>query len=158
MDLKNKFADLLKETLNTTQKVVKSVDPQKISETIAKAQMKIDSGLEELKEKVNAQAQAREQSTNNEEKRTNTTSESPLTPTDINEETTTTFEDFTINEKTIPVTELDLPQNIKDALVEANILTLAELQLMTDDELMAVKGIGEKSLETIKETLKSTLL
>jgi len=156
MDLKNKFADLLKETLNTTQKVVKSVDPQKISETIAKAQTRIDSGLEELKAKVNTQA--REQSTNNEEKRTNTTSESPLTPTDINEETTTTFEDFTINEKTIPVTELDLPQNIKDALIEANILTLAELQLMTDDELMAVKGIGEKSLETIKETLKSTLL
>lgn len=157
MDLKNKFADLLKETLNTTQKVVKSVDPHKISETIAKAQTKIDSGLEELKAKVNNHG--REQtSTDEKEKKTDTTSESPITPTDINEETTTTFEDFTINDKTILVSELDLPQNIKDALIEANVLTLAELQLITDDELMAIKGIGEKSLETIKEVLKSTLL
>ena len=51
-----------------------------------------------------------------------------------------------------PVNSLDyLRLSVKEALEKMEVNTLAELQALDDDQLLAITGIGEKVLAKIKE-------
>ena len=51
-------------------------------------------------------------------------------------------EEMTILESTIPVMSLPLPSTCRHTLVNNGITTLGALARLTEDELMAVKGVG----------------
>lgn len=61
-----------------------------------------------------------------------------------------------VNLPEVPTDGSDLPADFpqREALVEAGLDSLADLQTATDEQIMDVKGIGEKTLSDIKKTVK----
>jgi hypothetical protein len=57
-------------------------------------------------------------------------------------------------EEPVSIDDLDLPKRISNALKEAGISTVHELQVMSDEELLAIKGIGPKTLAQLKDRLE----
>lgn len=47
-----------------------------------------------------------------------------------------------------------MPPNVIEALQRAGIEKIADLARMTDTELLAIRGIGKKSLADIREALE----
>lgn len=56
-------------------------------------------------------------------------------------------------EEAININELDLEDNIKEILIEQGLENNKDIKEVSDKALLSIKGIGEKSLEKIKEAL-----
>ncbi len=56
-------------------------------------------------------------------------------------------------EEPVSIDDLELPTRISSALKEAGISTVNQLRAMSDEELLAVKGIGPKTLVQLKDRL-----
>ena len=54
----------------------------------------------------------------------------------------------------LPVAELDLPARVVGALEGAGLDTAEKIARSTDEELLAIRGLGPKSLEQVRDTLK----
>lgn len=50
----------------------------------------------------------------------------------------------------VSVSELDLPQPVKDTLIENGLTTLGKLAAATDDELLGIAGIGQARLKSVR--------
>ncbi len=67
---------------------------------------------------------------------------------------TKTQETFESNEDKIVVAELNLSTRLSNALLRAGFDDLRKLEGFTEEELANIRGMGEKSLEELKDTLK----
>lgn len=75
-------------------------------------------------------------------------------PEDIEEEIEMSKEEIALYEKLrLPISELELSVRSSNCLREANIKSIAELVKKTEDEMLAFKNFGKKSLTEIKELL-----
>jgi len=75
-------------------------------------------------------------------------------PEDTEEEIEMTKEEVALYEKLrLPISELELSVRSSNCLREANIKTIAELVKKTEDDMLAFKNFGKKSLTEIKELL-----
>jgi len=54
----------------------------------------------------------------------------------------------------LPIAELDLPSRVVGALEGAGLDTAQKVAKSTDEELLAIRGFGPKSLEQVRDTLK----
>jgi len=73
---------------------------------------------------------------------------------EIEEEPEMSKEELVLYEKLrLPISELELSVRSSNCLREANIKTIAELVKKTEDEMLAFKNFGKKSLTEIKELL-----
>ncbi|MCX7661367.1 MAG: DNA-directed RNA polymerase subunit alpha, partial [Candidatus Omnitrophica bacterium] len=54
----------------------------------------------------------------------------------------------------LPISELELSVRSSNCLREANIKTIAELVVKTEEEMLALKNFGKKSLNEIKTLLQ----
>ncbi len=57
-------------------------------------------------------------------------------------------------EEPVSIDDLHLPTRIGKALKEAGISTVSQLRAMSDEELLAIKGIGSKTLAQLKDILE----
>jgi len=75
-------------------------------------------------------------------------------PEDVEEEADMTKEDISLYEKLrLPISELELSVRSSNCLREANIKTIADLVKRNEDEMLAFKNFGKKSLTEITELL-----
>jgi DNA-directed RNA polymerase subunit alpha len=75
-------------------------------------------------------------------------------PEEIEEEPEMTKEEIALYEKLrLPISELELSVRSSNCLREANIKTIADLVKKTEEEMLAFKNFGKKSLTEIKELL-----
>ena len=78
-------------------------------------------------------------------------SEEQVVEVEITDETETEEEQEPTSVVSTPVTQVEgLPPKAITALQEARILTVEQLSEWTDEELLALKGIGKKSLEKLR--------
>lgn len=157
MNFKNKFASLVKGTLESTQQVIRDFEPQKISDSLEKFQNNLDKTLENYKSKF-SETSKQDDNANEEDPIVTPTAEAPITPEENIYTSMSSKSALGIierlekkqksnNPKTIEKSILST--TIKKILIENHILTIAQLKLMTDAELLKIKGIGKKSLEEI---------
>lgn len=57
------------------------------------------------------------------------------------------------NDENTPFDELDIPASAKKGLNNSDFESLEDLEEASDDELGEVKGVGKKTVESIKEQL-----
>ncbi len=128
MNFKKTCTNFLKTTIEGTQKTLDLINVNKIAENLETVKKKASDGLENLRTKLDEGLK------------------------DEDFKTTNPVEDVIITEPLID--ELNLSENTIKILKENNIETVNELRNMRDEDLLDIKGIGQKTLEEIKESLK----
>ena len=67
---------------------------------------------------------------------------------EVEEETVDKYQEMSIE-------ELDLSVRSYNCLKRANIITVQELTLKTEDDMMKVRNLGKKSLKEVRDKLKA---
>lgn len=131
MNFKNTCAQILKTTVETTQKTLESINVTKVAETVDTAKKKFETKLEAYKNKLDAEIKAH-----------------------TTENNTSTNNDTSTSEAVgKSVEDLALSASIKKALIANGITTVNQLRALTDEDLLAFKGIGTKAVEDIRKAL-----
>lgn len=132
-NLKQNYRKALKATVETTKKTLEAIDIDKLAKHVDEGKKKLEtklgtfqSDLEELLKKNQNQSNSNEQKDNS-------------------------HYQHDIFERSID--DLNISNSIKEALINAGINTVNELNAMRDEDLLDIKGINKEALEAIKKSL-----
>lgn len=130
-NLKQTYRKALKATVETTKKTLESIDVDKLAKHVDEGKKKLEiklgtfqSDLEELLKKSQS---------NSNEKKDNS------------------HYQHDIFERSID--DLNISNSIKEALINAGINNVNELNAMRDEDLLDIKGIDKEALDAIKKSL-----
>jgi DNA-directed RNA polymerase subunit alpha len=62
--------------------------------------------------------------------------------------------DETLNKESLSIDELELSPRISNCLKRANIHTIADLLIYTEEDLLKIKNFGKKSVEQVSLVLR----
>ncbi len=127
MDYKNEFRKFSKSLIDSTNVIVNIVDVNNVANSIKNAQQKLSVKLSNLSNNISEKIK------------------------DAENESSSSCESCNCSETKID--SLEISETIKNALKAAEISTVEKLKEKTDEELLEIKGIGKKALESIKKAL-----
>jgi DNA-directed RNA polymerase alpha subunit len=131
MSFKKHSTKFLKNVVEGTQKTLDYINVSKIAENVESVKIKAGNKLEEYKIKLEENLKNFEEPV----------SEVKVEPVDIN------------TKKESLVTELNISAHTLKILHDHNIMTVNELKALRDEDLLDIKGLGQKTLEEIKAAL-----
>jgi len=127
MDYKNEFRKFSKSLIDSTNVIVNIIDVNNVANSIKNTQQKFSEKLSNLSNKISDKIK------------------------DYEKENDSSCESCKCTETNIET--LDISDAIKNSLKNAGINTVEKLKEKNDEDLLQIKGIGKKTLESIKKAL-----